>query len=145
MKPIKFLALAGFLLIAAAAQAADTVTPIPAEGAAPESFLWQKRPIVVFADTPDDPNFVRQIELLTQDPAALAERDVVIIIDSDPALRTAFRQKLRPRGFSLVILDKDGEPELRKPMPWNVREISRAIDKFPLRRQEMLEQRPAGR
>jgi hypothetical protein len=44
-----------------------------------------------------------------------------------------------------VILDKDGEAKLRKPLPWSVREISRAIDKFPIRREELLEQYPAGR
>ncbi|HBU14399.1 MAG TPA: methylmalonyl-CoA epimerase, partial [Gemmobacter sp.] len=30
----------------------------------------------------------------------------------------------------------------RKPLPWDLREITRAIDKFPLRRQEMLDQHP---
>ena len=34
-------------------------------------------------------------------------------------------------------MDKDGQVKLRKPFPWDVREISRAIDKFPLRRQEI--------
>ena len=50
----------------------------------------------------------------------------------------AIRAKLRPRGFSLVLIDKDGEAKLRKPLPWDVREITHAIDKFPLRRQEIL-------
>ncbi len=140
MKPIQILALLGFLPMAA--MAADTLSTIPAEAADPAAFVWQKRPVLVFADTPDDPNFIRQIDLLGRDPVALEERDVVVVIDSDPAAKSAFRQKLRPRGFSLVILDKDGEPELRKPLPWDVREISAAIDKFPLRRQEMLERRP---
>jgi hypothetical protein len=125
--------------------APESLAPIRAIDVTPDSFLWQKRPILVFADTADDPNFLRQIELLARDPADLIERDAVVIIDTDPQLRSAFRLKLRPRGFSLVILDKDGAPELRKPMPWTSREITRAIDKFPLRRQEMLEQRPAGR
>ena len=145
MKPLKFIILAGVFAFATAAYAADSLSPIRAEDVTPESFLWQKRPILVFADSAEDPNFLRQIELLTRDPAELIERDAVVIIDTDPALRSAFRLKLRPRGFSLVVLDKDGTPELRKPMPWSSRDIIRAIDKFPLRRQEMLEQRPAGR
>ena len=145
MKPLKFIILAGVFAFATAAYAADSLSPIRAEDVTPESFLWQKRPILVFADSAEDPNFLRQIELLTRDPAELIERDAVVIIDTDPALRSAFRLKLRPRGFSLVVVDKDGTPELRKPMPWSSRDIIRAIDKFPLRRQEMLEQRPAGR
>ena len=61
----------------------------------------------------------------------------VIITDSDPGANSAWRQQLHPRGFSLVIIDKDGQVKQRRPLPWDVREISRAIDKLPLRRQEI--------
>lgn len=36
-----------------------------------------------------------------------------------------------------MIIDKDGQVKARKPLPWDAREITRAIDKFPLRRQEI--------
>jgi hypothetical protein len=120
-------------------------SPWRGEGATLAEFLWLKRPVVVFADSPEDPAYETQMRLLASDPAALEERDVVVLTDTDPAAKSAIRQKLRPRGFSLVIVDKDGEAKLRKPLPWDVREISRAIDKFPLRRQEELERHPAGR
>lgn len=103
----------------------------------PAAFLWQARPVVVFADTPADPAFVEQLRMLTRDPAQLIARDVVVVTDTDPAADTAWRRSLRPEGFSLVLLDKDGQVKQRKPSPWSVREIWRAIDKFPLRRQEM--------
>ncbi len=41
-----------------------------------DEFQWQNRLVVVFADTPRDPAFIRQIELLADRPEALAERDV---------------------------------------------------------------------
>jgi hypothetical protein len=41
----------------------------------------------------------------------------------------------------LVIIGKDGEVELRKPAPWDVREITRSIDKMPLRQQEVQDRR----
>lgn len=104
-----------------------------------EDFLWTARPIVVFADTPADPAFQRQMELLQARPHALAERDVVVITDTDPTGRSAVRLRLRPRGFMLVIIGKDGQVEIRKPAPWDVREISRTIDKMPLRQQEIRE------
>jgi hypothetical protein len=100
---------------------------------------WLKRPVVVFADTPADPAFQMQMRLLEAAPEPLAERDVVVIIDTDPKAKTEVRQKLRPRGFSLVLMDKDGAVTLRKPLPWDVREITRAIDKMPLRREEILQ------
>ncbi|MDF1871443.1 DUF4174 domain-containing protein [Vannielia sp.] len=100
-------------------------------------FLWLRRPVVVFADTPADPRFAEQLELLAARTDALLDRDVVIITDADPAANSAIRTKLRPRGFMLVLIGKDGQVKLRKPFPWDVREITRSIDKWPLRRDEL--------
>ncbi|MBW6506255.1 MAG: DUF4174 domain-containing protein [Rhodobacteraceae bacterium] len=148
MKLLYILVLSAFLPLAAAAQEAPAVpdfVPLSAAEVTVAELLWLKRPIVVFADSPADPAFATQMRMLAENPAALEERDVVVITDTDPAARSEWRLKLRPRGFSLVLLDKDLEPELRKPLPWDVREITRAIDKFPLRRQEVLTEQPAGR
>ncbi|MBU9696896.1 DUF4174 domain-containing protein [Rhodobacteraceae bacterium HSP-20] len=146
MKLLRILLVAALLPLAATAQEAAEETgfaPVPADAIVWEELLYVKRPVVVFADSPNDPNFIRQMELIARDAAELAERDVILITDTDPAARTEVRQKLRPRGFSLVLLDKDLKPVIRKPLPWEVREITHAIDKFPLRRQEI--QQGAGR
>lgn len=103
-------------------------------------FVWKKRPILVFADSADDPAFLEQIALLERRPAPLLERDVVVLTDTDPAAASALRMKLRPRGFMLVVLSKEGRVQLRKPFPWSVREISRSIDKLPIRQREIREQ-----
>ena len=100
-------------------------------------FLWTHRPIIVLADSPDDPRFVKQMSLLKADLSELAERNAIILTDTDPSLKSALREQLRPRGFMLVLIGKDGGVKLRKPFPWNVREISRVIDKMPMRRQEV--------
>ena len=100
-------------------------------------FLWTKRPIVVFADTPNDPRFIEQMSFLNADIPALLLRDIVVLTDTDPEARSDLRRKLRPRGFMLVLMDKDGQIAQRKPFPWTVREISRAIDKMPLRQEEL--------
>lgn len=147
MKRLQILVLSAFLPFMATLPAAAQ-TPLPvidARGVTMAEFLWLKRPVVVFADSPNDPAFVTQLEFLAERPDQLAERDVVVIVDTNPSAASFFRQKLRPRGFSLVLLDKDGGVEIRKPRPWDVREITRAIDKFPLARQEMLERFPSGR
>ncbi|MFV0408248.1 MAG: DUF4174 domain-containing protein [Paracoccus sp. (in: a-proteobacteria)] len=132
-----------------AAQTAPA-TPAPAEQLArtdlrimsagevtPEQFLWNARPVVVFADTDADPAFSFQIKELQGGAALLNERDVVVITDTDPTANSIWRQRLHPRGFSLVILGKDGQVKQRKPSPWSAREIARAIDKFPQRREEI--------
>lgn len=145
MAPAEPSAIAAVATAELAEGAAPAVGPVSAADVTIEQFHWVRRPVVVFADEPNDPLFRRQIDWIEEGLALLDERDVVVIVDTDPEARTAVRQRLRPRGFSLVLMDKDGEVKLRKPQPWTVREITRAIDRFPLRRQEILERRPAGR
>ena len=128
-----------------AAQETPAVGPIAAADVVLDKLMFLRRPVVVFADSPADPTFIRQMQLIERDLPALDQRDVVVIVDTDPAAKSAIRQKLRPRGFSLVLMEKDLKPVIRKPLPWDVREIVAAIDKFPLRRQEMLERQPSGR
>lgn len=105
-----------------------------------DDFLWVKRPIVVFADAAADPRFVEQMRFLEADIEELVLRDVVVMTDTDRKSGSALRKKLRPRGFMLALIDKDGEIKLRKPAPWTVREITRSIDKWPTRQQEIREQ-----
>lgn len=143
MKKILALVFAGlFALPAGAADTAEGPPELPLmDGVAVDlnEFLWIKRPIVVFADTPNDPRFIQQMELLNEDIEAIVLRDVIVLTDTDPAARSDLRQRLRPRGFSLVLIDKDGEVKLRKPAPWDMREIRRSIDKWPTRQQEIRE------
>lgn len=104
-------------------------------------FLWVARPIVVFADSAQDPRFKKQMLLLAEFPDELALRDVRVITDTDPSAKTPLREKLRPRGFMLVLIGKDGTILLRKPIPWTVRELTRSIDKLPARQQEIRDRR----
>ncbi|MEO1638161.1 MAG: DUF4174 domain-containing protein [Pseudomonadota bacterium] len=105
---------------------------------------WTVRPLVLFADTPNDPRFQQQYELLLADMDQLVERDVILIVDTDPDAMTDLRTELRPRGYMMALLGKDGRVALRKPSPWSVRELSRSIDKMPLRQQEIADRREAG-
>lgn len=102
-----------------------------------EEFIWVARPVIVFADTPADPRFIEQMELLADRPEPLIERDVVIIIDTDPSANSAIRRELRPRGFGLVVMQKDGSVGFRRPSPRDVREIIRGIDNFSFRQEEL--------
>ncbi|UWQ96657.1 DUF4174 domain-containing protein [Rhodobacteraceae bacterium M385] len=134
------LLLALLSLAPAAALAQEALVPLEprsAEGLTLDEFQWVARPIIVFADTPADPRFIEQMELLTNRPEALLERDVVILFDTDPDARSDIRLALRPRGFSIVILGKDGTVGMRRPAPRDVREIIRAIDNFQLRQEEL--------
>ena len=122
---------------------ADRTTVFDAADITPEDFIWQARPLVVFAQSDQDPLFTRQIALLTARIDELALRDVIIITDTDPQNPSALRKQLRPRAFMLTLIGKDGRTALRKPAPWDVRELTRAIDKMPLRQQEIRDRRIA--
>lgn len=106
-----------------------------------EDFLWQARIVVVFAESPLNPNFRQQVDLLERGIPDLIERDVLIVVDTDMADPSALRTRLRPRGFMLALIGKDGTVALRKPLPWDVRELTRSIDKMPLRQQEIEDRR----
>lgn len=155
MRPI-FLALAASLTIAgqtpaqtandtiAAAEVGDTgmeaVDPLEPRDATLlmlEDFQWVARPIIIFADSPNDPRVAEQLALLAARPAPLLERDVVILVDTDPSARSAIRTQLRPRGFSIVVMQKDGAVGFRRPSPRDVREIIRGIDNFSFRQEEL--------
>ena len=108
-----------------------------------KGFEWAQRPIVIFANSDKDPNFISQMEFLSQDIKALKERDIVVLVDTNPSVPSALRKKLRPHGFAFILIGKDGQVKLRKPSPWNIREIARVIDKMPIRQQEITRKRQA--
>ncbi len=141
MKRVVAFVFAGLFAVTAAAQSAtepqDTVLFAPADMADLSEFHWKKRPVVVFADSENDPAFQSQMELLKEQPADLLARDVIVLTDTDPSARSPLRLKMRPRGFMLVLVGKDGDIKLRKPRPWDVREITRSIDKMTIRQREI--------
>jgi hypothetical protein len=140
------------VVLATPALAADTPDAVEAWTAEParvfdasevdlDAFQWTARPVVVFATSPRDPAFVEQLDAIEREIDRLIERDVVLITDTDPESGSELRRQLRPRGFMLVLIGKDGEVKLRKPFPWTVRELSRSIDKMPMRQREIREGR----
>lgn len=141
MKQLLLIVLAGFFAVAAQAEddplKTDPFVYMDADIEDLNQFIWEKRPVIVFADSRNDPNFRRQMEFLQEDPAALIDRDVVVLVDTTPAVTSPLRERFRPRGFMFVLVGKEGEVKLRKPFPWTIRELSRTIDRTPLRRREL--------
>ena len=74
-----------------------------------EIYEWTHRPVVIFANSDKDPNFISQLEFLSKDIEALQERDIIVLIDTDPKLSSSLRKKLRPHGFAFVLIGKDGQ------------------------------------
>lgn len=109
------------------------VTPTTEIGA----YEWKNRVLIVFANSDRDPRFQDQLAMINEQIDALRERDVVVAIDTDPTMKSKLRTTFRPHGFMILLIGKDGHKALRKPFPWDIREISRSIDKMPMRQQEV--------
>jgi hypothetical protein len=101
------------------------------------TYVGVARPVVVFADGSDDPLLTDQLEQLNRRARELEERDVVLLIDTDPVSGGTLRQQLRPHGFTVVLLDKDGGVALRQSQPTPAQTLVRLIDRMPLRREEI--------
>jgi hypothetical protein len=122
--------------------AAEGLSILDAAEIDPDDFIWEWRILAVMADTPNDPAFLRQMRSIESRADDLYERDVVVVTDTSRTSGSPLRQRLRPRGFMLAIIDKDGEIKQRRPAPRDVRELSAVIDRFPLRRQEIMDRLP---
>lgn len=101
------------------------------------AYVGVARPVVVFADGPADPRVKDQLEELNRRARELAERDVVLLIDTDLLAGGTLRQQLRPHGFTVVLLNKDGGVALRRSQPTPAQTLVRLIDRMPIRREEI--------
>lgn len=101
------------------------------------AYKWEARPVIIFADSEKDPRFQRQVANLSSRSDDMTERDVVILMDTDPTVASALRKKFRPRGFQIILIGKDGEIKLRRPHPITAEDLNRQIDRMPTRRREM--------
>lgn len=114
--------------------------PAQAEEDPLADYLWTARPVLIFADSERDPRYARQLAELEREAEALAERDVVIVTDIKPASRSeysALRRKFRPHGFNILLIGKDGEIKMRRPVVVSADDVTRMIDRMPMRQREM--------
>ncbi|MEM1314925.1 MAG: DUF4174 domain-containing protein [Pseudomonadota bacterium] len=106
-----------------------------------EQYQWTARPVIVFADAPQDPRLVRQLREFDENPDLLEERDVVVIVDAEPPASRAeaspLRARFRPHGFNVLVIGKDGQIKLRRPNVVTAAQLARLIDRMPMRQQEM--------
>jgi hypothetical protein len=130
------------LILALALPLAAAALDAPQAPPTLEELEGHARPLVVFADSPEDPKFVQQIAMIEALPEELEKRRVVVLTDTDRAARGPLRQRLRPVGFGIVLIDVDGTVALRRPLPTSVRELINFIDRMPSRRLETGSQRP---
>ncbi|MBU2962380.1 DUF4174 domain-containing protein [Citreicella sp. C3M06] len=98
---------------------------------------WQYRPVLLFAPSSDDPTYMRQMALFDAARAALAERDIVVLSDTEPKAASYLRQGFQPGGFRLVLVGKDGGVKLEQTEVLPPDALFAVIDRMPMRQREI--------
>lgn len=98
-------------------------------------YRWNRRVLLLFVDGPDDPELHAQQAELTPHAPDLAERDIVVIVSADPALRRRLGGPID--GFAVLLLGKDGGVKLRRTSPIAFAELAAVVDAMPMRQDEM--------
>jgi len=119
-------------------------------------YQWENRLLLVFAPTGAEPLYQALHESLVERGAEIEDRDLVVfeVFESgpstedgesiDPATARLLRQRFRvPSGaFSVILVGKDGGVKLARQDQTSIDEIFALIDSMPMRRQEMLREKP---
>ncbi|OCX64700.1 hypothetical protein BFP70_11190 [Thioclava sp. SK-1] len=125
--------------IAANAGAQGLDRPLGPNETALDMFRWENRLVVIFASSDADPLYAQQKDLLSQALDGLADRDIVVLSDTQPQARSAIRERLGVNGFEVMLIGKDGGVKLRLRRPIQVPDLFAAIDQMPMRRKELQE------
>ncbi|MFM9033529.1 MAG: DUF4174 domain-containing protein [Mycobacterium sp.] len=126
---------------------------MPARAAAAElsDYLWESRPLLVFAPTGDDPRLVETVRRIEATRCDFADRDMVLglivtdgtgtlggqVIDAGQAQRLASEFGVGANSFSVLLIGKDGGEKLRVDDVPDLRAVYTVIDGMPMRGREM--------
>lgn len=132
---------------------ATSAALLPATAGAAElsDYLWQQRPLLVFAPTDSDPRLAETMRRIDASRCDFTDRDMVLgqiltegasTLDGD-VVGTGQAQRLRSEfgiganAFSVVLIGKDGGEKWRVNDVPNLQAIYAVIDGMPMRGREM--------
>ena len=98
-------------------------------------YRWNHRVVLLFAGAQGRALLETQRHALAAHEAGLSERDMVVLVSSEPGLR---RQVDVPaEGFAAVLVGKDGGVKRRWSNPVGFAELAAIVDAMPMRRDEI--------
>ncbi len=132
---------------------ATSAALMPARAAAAElsDYLWQSRPLLLFAPTDSDPRLVETMRRIEASRCDFADRDMVLgrilaegtstlgsdVVGTDQARRLSAQFGIGANSFSAVLIGKDGGEKLRANDVPDLQAIYAVIDGMPMRGREM--------
>lgn len=95
------------------------------------------RPIVVLSDSRDDPRVAKQISALDGTRPELTNRNIQVLREADGQGPLHKKLGVAEKGFSVVLVGKDGTVKKVWKDPVDPKQIFTIIDAMPMRRDEM--------
>lgn len=132
---------------------ATSAVLVPAQAVAAElnDYLWQRRPLLLFAPTDSDPRLVETTRRIEAGRCDFEERDMLLgrivakgtstldghVVEADQAQRLISEFGIGANSFSVVLIGKDGGEKLRINDVPDLQTIYGVIDGMPMRGREM--------
>jgi hypothetical protein len=108
------------------------------------SFKWKNRVLVVLAPSDHDPRLREQQAIAAGAAVGFSERDLIVVaeIGTEGPLHRMFGTRVG--DFQVVLVGKDGRSTWQWSKPVSSEVLSSVIDKMPMRRDEMRQQKKGG-
>ena len=132
---------------------ATSAALVPAQAAAAElsDYLWQRRPLLVFAPTEGDPRLVETMRRIEATRCDFVDRDMVLgriiadgtstldgqVVDTSQAQRLQSKFGIGANSLSVALIGKDGGEKLRVNEVPDLQAVYAVIDGMPMRGREM--------
>lgn len=103
-----------------------------------KKYRWKNRVILLFASSPDQPELLRQKEILSGDTAGIRDRDLVVhtILPDTPWQYLRDEYSIR-ESFAFILIGKDGGVKKRSNSAVSRESLYSLIDSMPMRQAEM--------
>ncbi len=138
-------------LAVVAAAGGAVLMPAQAEAAELGDYLWQRRPLLVFAPTDSNPRLMETMRRIEASRCDFADRDMVLgrivtdgtstldgqVLDTHQARGLLSQFGIGTNSFSVVLIGKDGGEKWRVDDVPNLQTIYAVIDGMPMRGSEM--------
>ncbi len=104
-------------------------------------YKWKNRVLVILAPSDNDPQLKEQRASATASAAGFTERDLIVVTEIGVEGPIHRKYGIRQSDFQVLLIGKDGHSTLRWPKPVGSEVIFSAIDRMPMRRDEISKQK----
>ncbi|MGN7778724.1 DUF4174 domain-containing protein [Mycolicibacterium sp. 22603] len=116
-----------------------------------DGYLWNHRPLLVFAPSADDARLIETLARIESSRCEFTNRDMILaqvlaggtsmldgrVLEAASARQLAEQYAVGDNSFAVLLIGKDGSQKLRVDAVPNLQTVYAVIDGMPMRGQEM--------